>query len=149
MNRDGAFDLDESRSVDQRLGLGVDCIGRVGFANGGDGLGLLLLLALDFDIVELDISSDDASMRSIIGSLLFHLLLKLVVFLFIRWCDNTPAASPWHASAESDSDPGSNRNFGSLHHDVDVVEIFGLAGNQGASIGFLEGRVLIHGQSNS
>lgn len=149
MNRDVAFNLDKGGSVDQRLGLGVDCIGRVGFADGGDGLGLLLLLAFDFDIVKLDISSDDTSMRAIIGGLLFQLLSKLVVFLFVRWRDNTPAASPWHASAESDSDPGPYRNFGPLHHDIDVVEIFGLAGNQSASIGFLEDRMLIHGQSNS
>jgi hypothetical protein len=145
----GAFDLDESRSLYQRLGLRIDCIRRIGFTNGGHWLCPLLLLAFGFDIVELDVSSDDASMGSVIGSLLLQFLLELIVFLFVRRRDDAPAASPWHTGSKSDPDPRFHLNLGPLHHDVDIVEILGPASNQSASVGLLKGRVLVHGQSNS
>lgn len=149
MDGNVALDLDERGSIDERLGLGVDGIGSVRVGDGSNRLELLLFLAFFALIVELDVALERRGGGSVVGRALFHLLLLLGVLLFVRRGDDAPAASPWNTSAEADSDPGFGGKAGALENDIDVVESLALAGNEGTSIGLLEGGVLVHGEADA
>lgn len=84
MNRDVALDLDECRSVDQGLGLGVESIAGEGIRYGGDRLGLLLFLPVLFGIVELDVAFEHGHFRMVVWRPLPHLLLVLLELLLVR-----------------------------------------------------------------
>jgi hypothetical protein len=129
--------------------LRVDGIGGVGVGDGGNGLNLLALLGLELRIVELDIALENGYLRTVVGRSLLHLLLELGVLLLIGWRDNAPAASPGNTSTKTNSDPVSDFESGSLHDDVDVIEQLSLACDEGTSVGLLECRVLVHGETNA
>ena len=110
---------------------------------------LLQLLAFNLGIVELDVSLETRDGRLVVGGSLLDLLLLLGIFLLIWRADDAPAASPWNTSAKSDTNPFLRSETRALHNNVDVVERFALARNQSASIGFLESRLLVHGEANA
>lgn len=56
MDSDAALDLEQGRSIDQGLRLRVDGVSGVSVRDGRNGLHLLLLLGLDFGVVEFDVS---------------------------------------------------------------------------------------------
>ena len=149
INGDATFNLEESRTVNQGLGLRIDGVGRVRVGNGSNGLNLFLLLSIYLLIVELDVSLEDRYMRPVIGRSLLELLLQLCVLLLIRRRDDAPAASPGHTSTKANANPLFGLEPGSLHDDIDVVDCLTLAGDESTGIGFLEGVVLVNGEPNT
>jgi hypothetical protein len=100
------LDLEQGRAVDQGPRLGVDGVGRESFRYGCDGAGLVLLLVgLLLGVVELDIALEKRNGRAVVGRALLHLLHEFLVFLLVWRVDDAPAAPPWHAGAETNTNP--------------------------------------------
>lgn len=147
MDGDTSLDLDERRTINQRLRLWVNSIRGIGVGDGCNGFRVLLLLFCVLPrVIEFDLTLQYWPVRAIIRGALLELLLGLLDFFLARRLDDTPAASPGDTSSKSNPHPFLNRRFRSFHDDTNVVKGFPLSSNQGPRIGFLEGRVLEDGQ---
>jgi hypothetical protein len=149
MDIDVAFDLEQSRRINQVLALGIDCVCRVGIGDCRNGLHFLLLLAILPLVVKLDVSLKRRDRRSIIGRPLLELLLELCILFLVRGGDDTPASSPGYTSTESDSNPFFGRESCPLHDDTNVVEGLALSSDESTSIGLLQGRMLEDSKANT
>ena len=149
INGHRAFNLEESRGINQGLGLRIDGVGRVRVGDGSNRLDLFLLLPVHLLVVELDVSLENRYMRPVIRRSFLKILLKFCVLLLIRRRDDTPAPSPRHTSTKADSNPLLGLEPGTLHDDFDVVHRLALAGDKRAGVGFLEGVVLINGEPDT
>lgn len=149
MDGDVAFNLDQGRGVDERLGLRVDGVGGVGIGDGSNGLEFLLLLALLALVVEFNVTFEGGGSRSVVCRALLHLFLLLGVLLLVRGGNDTPAASPRDAGTETDTDPGLGGHTSALENNVDIVEGLALAGNEGTGVSLLQSRVLVHGEADT
>ena len=144
VNGDQTFELDKRGLVDQRLRLRIDRIGGIRIRDCSNRSRLLGHLSC---VVEFDVSFGGVA-GSIVCALLGR-LLRFLVFLLVWWRHNTPASFPGCPGSKSYTSPVFVCESCALHDHFDVVQEPSLACNQRSSIGFLEGSVFKHGETNA
>jgi hypothetical protein len=107
---------------------------------------LLLFVGFLLGVVELDFALQHGTVGPIIGRALLVLLLRLLVLLLAWGLDNAIAPPPGNACAKSNAHPFLDGLPGPFHDNVDIVERFSFARDQGTRVSLLKCRVLKHGK---
>lgn len=75
--------------------------------------------------------------------------MLLRIFLLVRWRDDAVAAPPRNTRTKADPNPAFSGKPSPFHDNINVVDRLSFSGDEGAGIGFLEGVVLVNGETDA